>query len=105
MEYVWKLMRSVLLQILVLPLLISNDEEVVAVISKDNSSNDFPTNFLFGTSSSSYQVLSIFLSISLIGLNMFMLKILFSFSFFTSFFFFFALANSMKEHTWLMAKD
>ncbi|KAI9123588.1 hypothetical protein K1719_004888 [Acacia pycnantha] len=54
MGFYWKWMRSVLLQILLLPLLSSNDE-VVTVISMDHSSNNFPTNFLFGTSSSSYQ--------------------------------------------------
>ncbi|XP_054777314.1 beta-glucosidase 46-like isoform X2 [Prosopis cineraria] len=57
---IWELLRGVLVLIILLPQLSSNDNVVLAFSSTLHSS--FPTNFLFGTASSSYQYEGAFLS-------------------------------------------
>ncbi|XP_054777312.1 beta-glucosidase 46-like [Prosopis cineraria] len=63
MGLVWELVkRLALVQILLLPLLSSNDQKVMTVVCFDHSSHNFPTDFLFGTASSSYQYEGAYLS-------------------------------------------
>ncbi|XP_054777318.1 beta-glucosidase 46-like [Prosopis cineraria] len=57
MGIAWELVkRAVLVHMLLLPLLSSNDHKAISVLCFHHSShNNFPNHFLFGTASSSYQ--------------------------------------------------